>query len=349
MQTTTLHRGLAVIAIAVIAIAGISLAAGRGRTDTAVGGDGPGVGYGDDVDNAVLTQVNQALGRQPVPPTSPPTSQEARSTSKVDAGNVAAPAPAPSPSTAGGVGGGITGTAPNANGLTTASDRKIVQTASLKLQVKEVGGGFEEIGRIATAAGGFVASSSFSYVEDVQVASVTVRVPAARYQEVLGQLRAIGSRVDSESSNASDVTEEYTDLSARLRNLEATEQQLLGFLAQAKNVAEVLQVQDRLNSTRNEIERVKGRLNLVERLTDLATITAHLRPAIAGADGDSPSTGLDTEVREAWDDSLEFLGGIAAVVVTAVVFVWWLPLVAAPAYFGYLRLRNRDSAAAALD
>src|SRR3990170_6641241 len=45
-------------------------------------------------------------------------------------------------------------------------DRKIIQTASLSLQVKAVGEAFQEVGRIAAAAGGFVASSSFSTVEE---------------------------------------------------------------------------------------------------------------------------------------------------------------------------------------
>jgi hypothetical protein len=217
-----------------------------------------------------------------------------------------------------------------------------VQTASIRLQVKEVGASFEEVNRIATAAGGFLASSSFSYQNDQQIASASIRVPAARHQEVLSELRRLGARVDSETSNASDVTEEYSDLSARLRNLEATEAQLLTFLSQARNVGEVLQVQDRLNSTRNEIERVKGRMNLLDKLTDLTTITVHLRPIVAGA-GAGDGSGLGAEVSEAWQESLRFLEGVAAAVITAVVFVWWLPFVAVPGYLAWLRFGRRTS------
>lgn len=221
--------------------------------------------------------------------------------------------------------------------LTSLDDRKIVQTASLRLQVKEVGASFEEAGRIATAAGGFVASSSFAYQGEQQIASMTIRVPATRYQEVLGQLRALGVKVDAESSNASDVTEEYSDLSARLRNLEAAEAQLLALLARADTIGEVLQVQDRINGVRGEIEQVKGRMALLDKLSDLATITAHLRPEVVVAKVDARGTKLGDAVSEAWDASIEFLGGVAAVVLTGVVFLWWLPLAGAPAY-GVTRL-----------
>jgi hypothetical protein len=213
---------------------------------------------------------------------------------------------------------------------TTAQDgRKIVQTASLRLQVKDVGDSFGEVGRIASEAGGFVAGSNFANQGEAQLATVSIRVPAARYQDVLRQLRALGVKVESEGSNASDVTEEYSDLGARLRTLEATEDQLLQLLARAQNVAEVLQVQDRLNSVRTEIERVKGRIALLDRLTDLATINVHLRRVAApGGDGRAD---LGAEIAAAWKASLDFLAGIAAGVLTVVVFAWWLPLVAVPA------------------
>ncbi len=163
-------------------------------------------------------------------------------------------------------------------------DRKIVQTASLQLQVKEVGAGFEEVSRIAAAAGGFVASSSFSYrdgseeLKQRQVASMTIRVPAEVYPNVLSQIRGLAETVDYEESNAADVTEEYTDLQSRLRNLQATETQLLTLLGRANTITDILTVQDRLNSVQGDIEYVKGRLQLIGDLTDLATVTVNLRP-----------------------------------------------------------------------
>jgi hypothetical protein len=244
-------------------------------------------------------------------------------------------------SSAGGV--GQPGAGPDANGLVLSQERKIVQTASMQLQVEEVGGAFEEVGRIAAAAGGFVASSSFSYKGDVQVAAVSIRVPAARYQGVLAELRDLGVKVDAENSNASDVTEEYTDLAARLRNLEATEQQLLTLLNRAETIADILTVQDRLNNVRGEIEQVKGRMQLLDNLTDLATITVHLRPAVGtGSNGGGNGVNLGKEISEAWDESLDFLGGIVAGVLTVIVFGWWVPVVGVPLLL-VIRLLNSNA------
>src|SRR5262249_2995000 len=160
------------------------------------------------------------------------------------------------------------GTAPT-TAASSIDDRKIVQTATISMQVKDVAGASDQIGLIAGSAGGYVAASKFSSSGDQQLATVTIKVPADKYQNVLSQIRKLGAKIDTDASNASDVTEEYTDLSAQLRNLQATEAQLLTFLGQARNITEVLQVQDRLNSVRNDIERTKGRINLLDKLSDM--------------------------------------------------------------------------------
>ena len=235
--------------------------------------------------------------------------------------------------------------APQGGALVSTLDRQIVSTASIQMQVDDVGGGFEDVGRIATSVGGFVASSTFSHQGEDQVASVTIRVPSDSYESVLSSLRALGVKVDAEDSNAHDVTEEYTDLGSRLRTLEATEAQLLTLLGRAETISDILTVQDRLNYTRGEIEQVKGRMQLLDDLTSLATITVHLRPVSEG-NGGEPGTGVDlgAEIAEAWDASIEFLGDVAAGVLTVVVFAWWVPVAGLPLLLGYRVMSRRQPA-----
>ena len=361
MTRQSLFRFVGLAALLVVAFGALGAALG-GRNDDgagslrsaqdrllglpdAVGVEEPAAG----LDADVMAQIDAALGRPFDGAQDGPSAVQSLPPVERDKGGLNKP-PATRDEASGGSAEGHPGEP--SGPLTSLDDRKIVQTASLRLQVKEVGASFEEAGRIATAAGGFVASSNFAYQGDpstlrqgsgqagsgqVQIASMTIRVPATRYQEVLGQLRALGVKVDAESSNASDVTEEYSDLSARLRNLEAAEAQLLALLSRAATIGEVLQVQDRLNGVRGEIEQVKGRMALLDKLSDLATITAHLRPEVVVAKVDARGTKLGDAVSEAWDASIEFLGGVAAVVLTGVVFLWWLPLAGAPAY-GVTRL-----------
>ncbi len=204
-------------------------------------------------------------------------------------------------------------------------DRKIIQSTSIDVEVEDVGRDFQEIVRIAETAGGFVASSAFSNVDGEQAADVTIRVPGDSYQEVLAQIRSMGL-VTQESSDANDVTEEYTDLQARLRTLEATEQRYLDLLAQANTIDEILTVQDRLDGVRGQIEQVQGRINMLDHLTDLGTITIHLRPPASGeaaTDDDGTPRPLEAAAR-AWELSLDTLLALASAALAVAAFSWWL-------------------------
>ena len=216
--------------------------------------------------------------------------------------------------------------APAPNPLPSTLDRKIIQTATLTISTDEVSKKFEDVQNIAASAGGFVASSSFGNAGDKQTASITIRVPGDSYQRALSDLRKLGD-VQGEQSGANDVTEEFTDLQSRLRNLQATEAQYVQFLLKAQNINEVLTVQDRLNSTRAEIEQVQGRVNLVQHQTDLATITVHLDPPVS-APTDKPKTNSSSGPLEVAADSfrasLTVLLGIATVALAVAAFSWWL-------------------------
>jgi hypothetical protein len=83
--------------------------------------------------------------------------------------------------------------------------------------------------------------------------------------------------VPNESTNSQDVTEQYTDLQAQLRNLEATEAQYLELLKKAETVEDTLKVYQQLSNVRSEIERIKGRIQYLERTSDMALIEVNLQ------------------------------------------------------------------------
>lgn len=214
-------------------------------------------------------------------------------------------------------------------------DRKMIVVATVNVTIDDVARGFEDVGNVAALEGGFVSSSGFGHNGDRQTASVTIRVPVDKYQDALNRILKLGD-VRDEQQNSSDVTEEYTDLQSRLRNLNATEETYLRFLDRAGDIGQVLTVQDRINATRAEIEQVQGRINLVQHQTDLATITAHLDPPPVKADDTRKAGGDQNPLEVAADSfqtSLVVLTGAATVALAVVAFGWWILPVAALAWF----------------
>jgi hypothetical protein len=225
--------------------------------------------------------------------------------------------------------------------LQSSIGRTVIRNGQMELAVESVTDTFERVRQMAEAAGGFVADSTIYGRGDHQSASLTLRVPADRFGQVMADLRLLGVEVNSLSTSSQDVTEEYADLQATLRNLTAVEGQYLELLGRTETIGEVLMVQDRLNQVRLQVERVQGRINLLDHLTSLATINVYLTPE-SNATIEKPSDGLLDAAREAWEASLAALTGIARAVIVVVVFSWWLvPVLLVALVLGRRALRTR--------
>ena len=190
------------------------------------------------------------------------------------------PQPSPTPpdfavSREGAVGGGA---AP-----AVSDQRLIVRNGDMSLVVNDVTDTRDEIIRLAERLGGFVVSSYISGEGQEMRGSISIRVPDEEFQPTLTELRKLAVRVESESTNSRDVTEEYTDLQARLNNAEATEKQYVTLLSQAKNVEETLKIYEALSQVRREIEQIKGQMQYLERTTSMSLISIQLRPQGSGS------------------------------------------------------------------
>jgi hypothetical protein len=153
---------------------------------------------------------------------------------------------------------------PSYGGQTAAEsgEQHIIKTADLALAVDGVEAKTYEIISLATGRGGFVQTSTL--VEDeagYKTGYVTVRVPSDTFEDSVAAIKDLAVRVDRESINGQDVTEQYTDLEARLRSAQAQEEQYLVILDKAVTVQDILAVQQYLQNIRYEIESLQGQID----------------------------------------------------------------------------------------
>ncbi len=166
---------------------------------------------------------------------------------------------------------------PTAGKTAAEVDQKVIKTGYLDLVVEDVGETVSKITALAAGKAGFVQSSSVSEREDgTKYGSVTVRVPAKEFEPSMAEIKAFATLVQTESATGQDVTEQYTDLQAQLRNAKAQEEEYLRILKQARNVEEILQVQQYLSSVRAQIESLQGRIQYLENVTAYSTISIAL-------------------------------------------------------------------------
>jgi hypothetical protein len=147
----------------------------------------------------------------------------------------------------------------------------------MTMDVQDVTRAQDEISTIAGQLNGYVVSSNKRDNDDKPSGFISIRVPADRFNEALQRLRSVAVKVTSENTNSQDITEQYADLQAQLHNLEATEAQYLALLKKADNVKDILEVQRELSNVRGNIERVKGRIQYMDRTSDMSLIEISLK------------------------------------------------------------------------
>ena len=162
-------------------------------------------------------------------------------------------------------------------------ERLVIRNANLTLVVEDPAGSAATISRLADEMGGFVVNSNvyqstFEGGVRATQASITIRVPAERLNEALERIKADAVEVRSENISGQDVTQEYTDLQARLRNLEAAEEELREIMGSLTKAEDVLRVYEQLRQVREQIEITKGRIQYYEQSARLSAITVDLLP-----------------------------------------------------------------------
>jgi hypothetical protein len=210
---------------------------------------------------------------------------------------------------------------------------RVVKTASLELSVRTndlVTQATAEANHIADAHGGYVASSD-SFKGKNRQTTLTLRVPAANYDDALRQLRRLG-KVTDESLGGKDVTGTLVDLDARLRSLRAQEDALNALVAKARTVGETLQVAQAASEVRMQIEQLAAQQAQLADQADLATIKVHILGPHVALDSTAAQSDplLVTSLRRSVAGALAVVGGVIVVVGYA------LPIAALVllAYFG---------------
>jgi hypothetical protein len=210
---------------------------------------------------------------------------------------------------------------------------KVIKTSFLTVQVSK--GGFEDAWQtaadVASKYRGFIVSSSSSG-EKSRSGELLIRVPSASFDQAMGDLRGLGD-VEEESVNGQEVTDQFVDLSARLRSWEAQQRVLIRLMDKANSIAETMTVQREIQQVQTQIEQIKGQLRLLRDQTSYGTIqlAMHEPGAVITKSEPEPveTPSLATALARAWAGFLSVLAliiiGLGYLIpVGAVALVVWL-------------------------
>ncbi len=157
-----------------------------------------------------------------------------------------------------------------------ADTKQIVKTGQMTLEVADLDSATGQAETAIAGLGGSVDQSDQSDQSgtgDSATSSIVFRVPVDKWDAALAALRKIGTRVVSQSTNATDVTSQVVDLNARLDNLTTTEHALQAIMARASAIPDVIAVENQLSDTQGQIEQLTAQVNLLKNQAAMSTIS----------------------------------------------------------------------------
>jgi hypothetical protein len=220
----------------------------------------------------------------------------------------------------------------------TIAPTMVIRTGHAFIEVEKVDPAVLKIRQLAVQVGGYITNSSISGGRDqIRQATLELKIPAAQYDQAVGSLSTIG-KVETVTTNAQDVGEEFVDVTARVANARRLEERLISLLAnRTGKLDEVLRVERELARVREEIERYEGRLRYLTSRVALSTLTITVHepaPILGNNPGENP---IAAALRRAWRNFVALLAGVIA----SLGVVIPLALVGFAGWHGYRRWRRR--------
>lgn len=220
---------------------------------------------------------------------------------------------------------------PTATQASTWANQKLIRSADLRIEAKDVGATLRAIDSLAAQHDALVADAHVTQdANGKRDACLVIRVASQRFNEVLSGLRPLG-RVKNENIATQDITKEYADLETRTIVKEATVSRLRSLLEnRTGKLADVLDVERELARAVTELEQMKGERRFFDQQVAVSSISVNVYEL-----GEIAAGGVDQPVREALRNSLSLLASSATMLLYMVVFVApWLPVLAGAWWVG---------------
>ena len=221
--------------------------------------------------------------------------------------------------------------------------RAIVYTGSITVRVDDVDAAAARAAGFATAAGGFVGEDKRDSGEGSDDASLTLRVPAGKFAEVVNQLAGLGTE-ETRGISTEDVTEETVDLDARIAVQQARVDSGRRLLAEADSLNDLVMLEKEVATRESDLASLQAKKRRLADLTALSTITAVLLDpdAAAGTGPDGPP-GFLAGLTGGWN---ALLASMAVLVTVLGAVLPWLIALGLPAWAAlwlYRRYARRRS------
>jgi uncharacterized protein (DUF2132 family) len=171
-----------------------------------------------------------------------------------------------------------TTTNPNLN---TSQEQKIIKTGVLEFQTQNLSKTYSQIKALLNTYEGYIQSDNSGKNYNRQYQNLQVRIPSKNFQVIIDSISQSVNYFDTKSISRQDVTEEFIDLTARLKSKRELESRYIQLLSKANTVKEILEIERELSTIREDIEAKQGRLEYLQSQVSYSTLNINFYKEIS--------------------------------------------------------------------
>lgn len=246
--------------------------------------------------------------------------------------------------------GGLTST--NQSGeVVSPTGQKLIRTVDLSAETEDMDALLAEVQATLTQLGGYVESRNVynggASSKKNRWANLTIRIPADKLDSFVTQVSGV-SNVTSHSENTKDVTLSYVATESRITALQTEEARLLELLASAKDLKDLLTLEEKLTDVRTELEEYKSQLRLYDSQVNYSTVRLSVQEVVEYTVVEEPEpeptywqrlgNGFVTSLKGVWN----ILKGVSIFIVSAIPYLIIPGLITAAILIPYFIRRRRE-------
>jgi len=196
-------------------------------------------------------------------------------------------------------------------------DKKIIKTAEVSLELKNYAAYNQKIHNGLRAYGAYIAAEEQNFSDERSANTIVIKVPVEQFENLLNSFAGDSVKVLQKKISSVDVSSEMVDTKSRIEAKKQMRDRYLELLKQAKNMKEILEVQQEINSIQEQIESAGGRVNYLSHQSAYSTIHLqyfqYLNPDNSSG---STNTGYLVKLKESFHIGISVIGNLFILIVT---------------------------------
>ncbi len=221
-------------------------------------------------------------------------------------------------------------------------DKKIIKTADIQLQLDDYKKFNTNIHTSLKNFGAYIADEKQTENDYRIENSITIKVPVDQFDNLVNSFAGDGIKVTEKNISSEDVTGEMADTKARMQAKMAVRDKYLELLKQAKNMNEILQVQNEINSIQEDIEAANGRVNYLQHASAYSTINLDYFQYINGSSANDENPDFFTKLSRAFSTGTSVITNLVLFCIS----IWPLILIGVFTWIYLKRLKMKKPAKA---